>query len=62
MREKLNMSFLELRAALQSGLDHALVEFGEADLEEFQIGQWVFAEYYTSKHSRPRAAGKAKQH
>jgi hypothetical protein len=39
MREKLNMSFLELRAALQSGLDHALVEFGEADLEEFQIGQ-----------------------
>ena len=28
MREKLNMSVLELRAALQSGLDHALVEVG----------------------------------
>ena len=36
---KLEASVLELRAALQSGLDHALVEVGEADLEECQLGQ-----------------------
>ena len=39
MREKLNMSFLELRAALQSGLDLALVEVGEADRDVCELGQ-----------------------
>ena len=37
--EKLEASVLELRAALQSGLDHALVEVGEADFDECQLGQ-----------------------